>query len=125
MRQRRCRVHRSEADRDVVEDLGQDAAQPDEHGRPELRVAAEPEDELDARRRHRLDEQAADRQAVPPPGLEQRQGGAVDRVVATQPERQPADLALVGQPDGIELERDRPPDPARRGDRGRRRRSRP
>ena len=60
----RCGVQRSEPDRDVVEDLGQDAAQPDEHGRPELRVAAQAEDELDARRRHRLDEQAADRQAV-------------------------------------------------------------
>ena len=72
---------------DVVEDLGQDPAQPDQHGRPELRVAAQPDDQLDARRRHRLDEQAADRQAVSPPGLEQRQGGAVDRVVALQPER--------------------------------------
>ena len=76
-------------------------------------------------RRHRLDQQPADRQVVAPAGLEQRQGGAVDRVVAPQTERQPADLALVGEPDGVELERDRSPDPARRGDRGRARRSRP
>ena len=55
-----ARVERGEPDRDVVEDLGQDAAQPDQHGRPELRVAAQAEDQLDARRRHRLDEQAAD-----------------------------------------------------------------
>ena len=42
-------VDRREPDRDVVEDLGQDAAEADEDGRPELRVAAQPEDELDAR----------------------------------------------------------------------------
>ena len=60
----RCGVQGSEPDGDVVEDLGQDAAEPDQHGRPELRVAAQAEDELDAGRRHRLDEQAADGQVV-------------------------------------------------------------
>ena len=61
-----CRVERREPDRDVVEDLGQDPAETDQHGRPELRVAAQAEDQLEARRGHRLDQQPADREAVAP-----------------------------------------------------------
>ena len=54
---------RREADRDVVEDLGEDPARADEHGRPEHRVALEADDQFHARRGHRLDEDAADVQA--------------------------------------------------------------
>ena len=104
----RCRVERGQPDGHVVEDLGQDPAEPDEHGRPELRIAAQAEDELDARRRHRLDQQPADGEPAAPARLEQRQGGAVDGIVAAQSERDPADVGLVDQPDGIELERHRP-----------------
>ena len=57
-------VERREPDRDVVEDLGQDPAQADQDGRPELRVAAQAHDQLHAGRRHRLDEQAAYGEAV-------------------------------------------------------------
>ena len=117
------RVERGEPDGDVVEDLGQDPAEPDEDGRPELRVAPQPEDQLDARaapsaRRAGRGRSRPCRRA----GLEQVERGRVDRVVAVQAERDPAEVALVGEPDGIELERDRPADPPRGRDRGRARR---
>ena len=51
--------------------------------------------------------------------LEQRQRGAVDGVVAAQPEGDAADVGLVGEPDGVELERHRPADPPRDGHGGR------
>ena len=43
-------VDRREADRDVVEDLGEDPAEPDEDERPERRIAPAADDQLDARR---------------------------------------------------------------------------
>ena len=57
-------VDRREPDRDIVEELGQHATEADEHGRAELRVAAQADDQLDARGGHRLDQQAADGQAT-------------------------------------------------------------
>ena len=110
-------VQGSEPDGDVVEDLGQDAAEPDQHGRPNCgsrrrpRMSSTPGAAIGSTSRPRTV------RSCRRPVSSSVRGGAVDRVVAAQPERQPADLALVGEPDGIELERDRPPDPARRGDR--------
>ena len=71
-----------EADRDVVEDLGQDAAEPDDDGRPERRVAAQADDQLDPGVGHRLHEEAADREAVASRRREQSRGRAADRRVA-------------------------------------------
>ena len=78
-------VDRREPDRDVVEDLGEDPAEADQDRRPELRVAAQPDDQLDARVGHRLDEQAADVEPVPARRPSSRSpAAAADRVVAVE-----------------------------------------
>jgi len=103
----------------VVEDLGQDATQPHQHRGTALWVATQPEDQLHARRGIGFHQKPADGQPVAPTRLEQRQRRPVDRVVATQTQRQPADLALVREPNGVELDRHRMTDLARGRDRGR------
>src|SRR4051794_14339144 len=84
-------------DRDVIEDLGEDAAETDEHRRTELRVAAESEDQLHAGCCHGLDEQPPDREPAVAPDLKQAQRGAVDRVITMQPECHAPNIRLVDQ----------------------------
>ena len=56
---------RGEQDGDVVEHLREDPAEADEHRRAEHRVPPAARDDLDAGRRHRLDEEAADGDPMP------------------------------------------------------------
>ena len=51
-------VDRADAERDVLEDLDEDAAETDHHHRPELRIAVAADHDLLAPRRHFLDEPA-------------------------------------------------------------------
>ena len=71
-------------DGDVVEHLGQDAAQPDEHGRAEHRVAPAADDQLDPGRGHGLDEQPADRDPRPSGGGAQVGDRRLDRRLVRQ-----------------------------------------
>ena len=96
---------RREADRDVVEHLGQDAAEPDHDDRPERGVPAHPDDQLEPRIGHRLDQQPASVDAVPPRRREQLGGSGPDLLVADEADADEPEVALVDQPDGIELER--------------------
>ncbi len=119
-RQRVVAVDRREADRHVVEHLGEHPAEPDHDGRPERRVAAKPDDELDTR----------DRPSAPRAGRARRGRGCGPRRAdrprrrarrrrPDQPEPHQAEIALVRQTDGVELERDGcPPEGSRRFDGG-------
>ncbi len=51
-------IDRADAERDVLEDLDEYAAEPDHHDRPELRIAIAADHDLHALRRHFLDEPA-------------------------------------------------------------------
>ena len=70
-RHRDPRRDRRQADRDVVEHLGEDPAEPDQDDRAELRVAPEADDQLDPGLRHRLHEEPADVEAAPAAAVEQ------------------------------------------------------
>ncbi len=73
---------------DVVEDLGEDAAEPDQDRRAELGVAVQPDDQLDARARPsaRRARRGPSSAAAPRPSSS-RSGGRPDRVVADEAER--------------------------------------
>ncbi len=103
-------LDRRETDRDIVEDLGVDAPEADEDGRPERRVTPQPDDQLHARGGHRLDEEAADVDAAVGGEVKQLRRGLPHRRVAHEPEPDTADVGLVGQAESIELQRDRPSD---------------
>ena len=60
-------VSGADPDGDVGQRLGDRAAEPDQHDRSEHRVAAGADDEVDAGRRHRLDEHPARRRSRPGP----------------------------------------------------------
>ncbi len=63
--QRHFSIHRRNADRDVLEHFGEDAAQAEEHGRPELRVPLRADDGLDPSQRHGLHDGVRRRVDVP------------------------------------------------------------
>ena len=78
-----------ELDRHVVEDLGEDAAQADDHERAELGVAPEADDQLDPGRQARLDEQAAQSDVGCPANGQERVGRRRHGSAIGQAERSP------------------------------------
>ena len=89
------RGHRRETDRDVVKDLGEDPAEADDDGGPERGVAAEPDEQLQARVGHGLDQQAADVERVRRPQRQQRLGRGMDRGVADEVRAATAPMSLL------------------------------
>ena len=92
---------RHQAHDDVGHGLGEDAADPEHHGGPELGIAVEPGDELAGGPQHRGDEHL-DRAVVGAGGREQLGGGVAARVGVGQAEPDQAPLGLVG--DGVTAE---------------------
>ena len=98
---------RGEPDRDVVEDLGEDAAEPDEDRRAEQRVAGHPDDQLEpgsapsARRATPRTSSAA----VAAELEELRGGRAADAPGSTSPSRTPPTSLLWARPAASSLGR--------------------
>ena len=101
---------RGQQHRDVVEHLGEDPAQPHEHGRTEHRVAARRPRSARCRPAPSAPRGARER-AMPCPGRGRRElaDGGPDRRLVREPEAPPRrPRVLCARPVGVELQRDRP-----------------
>ncbi len=92
-------------DRDVVEHLGQDPAQPDQHHGAEHRVPAAADDQLHAGRRHRLHQVAAETGTGAGGGIGELGDAGPQGSLVRQPEQHAPSLGLMGQAFRLELER--------------------
>ena len=90
----------------VVERLGPDAAEPDQHDRSPVGIAPRADDQLDAGRRHRLDQHAVEREARLPCNAVRAPRG-LERGCVGDIQRDAARVALVGERGGLRLQRDR------------------
>ena len=109
----------------ILEDFGLHAAEADDHDGSPFRIVAPPDDQLDARRAHRLDQNAVEREAWPAASdivLELRPS-LLERGLVAKADDHAASIALVRKLRGLRLDDDRIADPCRDrgGLRGRRR----
>ena len=103
----------------VAQHFDMDAAEPDHQHRPEIGVAGDAENDLEAGRRHLLHQHALDRRvgwAAAAFAMHPRVGLA-HRGLALDPECDRAGFGLVGDVRRLHLERHRAADPRRRGHR--------
>ncbi len=102
-------VDRSQAVGDVLERLGQHAAEPGDDDRAEERVVAPADDQLDQAGRHPLDADTAYARARRASGnpLQQRGVFRAELFVRFNPQRDAASLGLMVDVVGLDLQRDR------------------
>ena len=111
-----CARDGHEPERDVRQRLGEDPADAEHHGHPELLVAVQAGDELAVAAEHRRHEQVH-LAVLGPGGGEELRGGRRDRVVVAEPEAHEAALGLVRDGRAAELHHDRVAELPRRGHR--------